>query len=170
MSQPFDDFESFVAARQTTLLRAAWLLTGDAQLAQDLVQSALLRAWPKWTKLREQGQAEAYVRRIMFNTNATWWRRRVRDSENLMQRPPDVPMQGSDLDLRETLRSALLTLPRRQRAVVILRYLEDLSEHDAAEVLGCSLGTVKSQTHHALKKLRSTPGLVGALEEEGTRK
>ncbi|HEX8004353.1 MAG TPA: SigE family RNA polymerase sigma factor [Mycobacteriales bacterium] len=154
------EFAEFVAARQRALLRAGWLLTGDWASAEDLVQTALVRTWPHWHRLPDADRAEAYVRRVMFTTYASWWRRRWR-GETPTADLPDRAAGAADTDLRAALVAAVLRLPRRQRAVVVLRFLDDLTEARAAEVLGCSVGTVKSQTAKALATLRRDPRLAG---------
>jgi RNA polymerase sigma-70 factor (sigma-E family) len=145
-----------VATRSPALQRAAWLLTGNRDTAQDLVQTALARTWPRWSQIDHETSAEAYVRRVMVTTYATWWRRRWR-GEVPTARPPDQPERGdayADADLRAAVRSALAGLPRRQRAVIVLRYFEDLTEAQTAHALNCSVGTVKSQSAKALVRLR----------------
>jgi RNA polymerase sigma-70 factor (sigma-E family) len=155
------EFSEYVAARQRALLRSAWLLTGDWAAAEDLVQTALVRTWPHWRRLADEHAAEAYVRRVMLNTWSSWWRRRWR-GETPTGDLPDTPRDdGGDADLRAVLVAAVLRLPKRQRAVVVLRYLDDLSEARTADVLGCSPGTVKSQASKALATLRRDPRLAG---------
>jgi RNA polymerase sigma-70 factor (sigma-E family) len=161
-----EDFRQFVAARQGSLRRAAWLLTGDASLAEDLVQTALIKSWPHWSSISE-GAAEAYVRRTMLTTYASWWRRKWRGE--VPGAVPDAPAREADLDLTASVRTALLSLPRKQRAAVVLRYFEDLSEAQTAEALGCSVGNVKSQTSRALDKLRTFPGLADVLTQGADR-
>ncbi len=170
MSEP-EGFREFVALRSRSLLRTAWLLTGDWHTAQDLVQTALAKTWPRWGRLTRQDQPELYVRRVMVNTYATWWRRKWRGevpSETLADDAATGDLYG-DVDLRETVQAALASLPRRQRAAVVLRYFDDLTEAQAADVLGCSVGTVKSQTSRALAKLRVSPLLATLMPEEVTR-
>lgn len=168
MQEP-DGFREFVAARSPALLRSAWLLTGDEALAQDLVQTALARVWPRWSGLAEPGRAEAYVRRVMVTTYVNWWRRRWRGEQPMAE----LPDRGSSFDeyavveVRHDLAIVLATLTPRQRAVVVLRYFEDLTEAQTAEALGCSVGTVKSQAHKALARLRKHPWLAGQVAEEG---
>lgn len=164
-----EDFRQFVAARQGQLRRSAWLLTGDASLAEDLVQTALVKSWPHWHKLVNDGAAEAYVRRAMHTTYLSWWRRKWRTE--LPGPVPDAPERDSyaAVDLSASVRAALISLPARQRAAVVLRYFEDLSELQTAEILGCSVGTVKSQTSRALDKLRAFPGLSEVLTEGAGR-
>ncbi len=154
-AQAPDGFEAYVAARGDALWRAAWLLTGDGHLAEDLVQSALAKAWPKWERITPDGH-EAYVRRILFTTYAAWWRRRW-NGERPTDELPEVGVSDETdaLDRRHALVSALTQLPRGQRAVVVLRWFEDLTEAQTAEVLGCSVGTVKSQSARAMTRLRS---------------
>lgn len=166
-----DGFDDFVAARSPALVRTAWMLTGDRAVAEDLVQTALAKTWSRWSQVLRQDAPEAYVRRVMFSTFLTWNRRRWR-GELPVAMVPDGPGQGDAFaaaDLRRTVMGALRELPRRQRAVVVLRFLEDLTEAQTADALGCSVGTVKSQTAKALSRLRTSPGLRGVLEEELSR-
>lgn len=157
------EFDDFVAARSSALLRTAYLLTHDHALAEDLLQTALTRAWFAWRRI--SGEPEPYVRRILVNTFATWWRRRW-NGEHATADLPDagVPDRAAAADVNHDLWTALGRLPRRQRAVVVLRYFEDLTEAQTAHVLGCSVGNVKSQCSRALTKLRIDPALV--VEEE----
>jgi RNA polymerase sigma-70 factor (sigma-E family) len=160
-------FREYVKQRSPALLRSASLLTGDPATAEDLVQTALAKVWPRWTSIRADNP-DAYVRRVMVTTFATWWRRRWR-AEVPTGVVPDLPPGSGPweaIDSREVLRRSLAALPRRQRAVVVLRFYEDLSEAGAAEVLGCSVGTVKSQCARALAKLRLHPGLAELVAEE----
>jgi RNA polymerase sigma-70 factor (sigma-E family) len=153
-------FGEFVAARSPALLRSAWLLTGDEALAEDLVQAALARVWPRWDRIyRTDSSLEAYVRKVMVTTYANWWRRKWR-AEQPTARVPEHPApvdSYAEADDRAEVRRALAVLPPRQRAVIVLRYYEDLTETQTAGVLGCSVGTVKSQTSKALAKLREQP-------------
>ncbi|GAA0985932.1 SigE family RNA polymerase sigma factor [Nocardioides aquaticus] len=153
------DFDGFVAARSSRLLRTAYLLTHDHALAEDLLQTALTKAWGAWDRV--EGQQEAYVRRILVTTYATWWRRRWRGehpTEHLPERPATRDATAT-VDAQHDLWQAMERLPRRQRATVVLRYFEDLTEAQTADVLGCSVGTVKSQTSKALATLRLDPQL-----------
>ncbi|HEX7306683.1 MAG TPA: SigE family RNA polymerase sigma factor [Lentzea sp.] len=148
-----EGFEEFVAAASPRLLRLAFLLTRDAGHAEDLLQTALAKAWRAWGRV--DGDPEPYVRRIVVTVHATWWRRRWRGEEptgELPERPGDSPQDA--VSEREWLWQALGRLPRRQRTVVVLRFYEDLPEAQVAALLGCSVGTVKSQTSKALAKLR----------------
>jgi RNA polymerase sigma-70 factor (sigma-E family) len=150
-------FEAFVAARGDALWSSAWLLTGDHQLAEDLVQTALAKCWRAWERVGPEG-FEAYLRRAMFTT-ATWWRRKWRGEHSTGQLP-DSGATGPDSDRRTDVVAAMAQLPRSQRAVVVLRYFEDLTERETAQVLGISIGTVKSQNARALAVLRSSPRLA----------
>lgn len=160
------DFDGFVGARSSALLRTAYLLTRDHALAEDLLQTALAKAWFAWRRI--DGDPEAYVRRILVNTYATWWRRKWNGEQptDELPEPTGTPLHGrpDGSDTSRDLWTALGRLPRRQRAVVVLRYFEDLSEAETARVLGCSVGNVKSQASRALAKLRVDPAL--AIEEE----
>lgn len=152
-------FDALVEVRAASLLRTAYLLTGDWGTAEDLLQTALVKTWFKWDRLREKDAAESYVRQVMARTYATWWRRKWR-GELATGELPDVPARDDydDVDARHALRIALAELPPRQRAIVVLRFYEDLSEAQVASLLGCSVGTVKSTASRALVRLR---GLVG---------
>ncbi|GAB4050064.1 hypothetical protein GCM10028775_20740 [Catellatospora paridis] len=160
----YDGFHEFVVARGGALSRTAFLLTGEHHAAEDLVQSALAKAATRWRQIMEYGQPEAYVRRTMINEQISWWRRRpawpVADLPDLPG--PDEPHRIVD---RVALGQALGTLTPRQRAVLVLRFYEDLSEADTAATMGCSIGTVKSQTHLALSHLRRALPLFA--EESG---
>jgi len=163
-----EGFREFVATRSPALLRAAWLLTGNHATAQDLVQTTLARMWTRWGRLERAGSAESYARRIMISIYATWWRRRWR-AEVSTAFLPDRSVVEDDfaaVDLREALRRALDELPRRQRAVIVLRYFEDLTEAQTAAALGCSVGTVKSQASKALARLRRHDWSGTASSEE----
>jgi RNA polymerase sigma-70 factor (sigma-E family) len=159
-------FEAFVAARGRALWRTAWLLTGDHHKAEDLVQTALGKAWPHYDRVASTGSFEAYVRKTMLTTYLAWWRRRW-NAEYPTAEPPDPQQAGpqqadpaEQAGLRRDVVAALARLPRGQRAAVVLRYFDDLTEAQAAEALGCSVGTVKSQTSRALAALRSSPLLA----------
>ncbi|MEV1070859.1 SigE family RNA polymerase sigma factor [Micromonospora parva] len=151
-----ETFHEFVVHRTPALSRTAYLLTGDHQLAEDLLQSALARTYRHWRRIRDT-DPEAYVRRVMYHQQVSWWRRR-RLTERLEAQPTDRP--GDDHSettaLRLSLLRALRVLTPRQRAVIVLRFYEDLTEAQAAEVLGCSVGTVKRHGHDAIRRLRAT--------------
>lgn len=159
-----EGFNDFVATRSARLLRVAFLLTHDWARAEDLLQTALARAWFAWGRIRSD--PEPYVRRILVTTYASWWRRRWNgehptEQERLPER--SAPDEHGPLDDRDALWRALKRLPKRQRAVVVLRYFEDLSEAEVADMLGTTVGTVKSQASKALAKLRVDP----TLSEQG---
>ena len=158
------DFDAFVGARSSALLRTAYLLTRDHALAEDLLQTALAKAWFAWRRI--DGEPEAYVRRILVNTYATWWRRRWNGEHATDELPEPAPTGDvhAHSDASHDLWSALGRLPRKQRAVVVLRYFEDLTEAETARVLGCSVGNVKSQASRALAKRRIDPALT--IEED----
>jgi len=156
-------FSEFVAVRSSSLFRTAYLVLGDYQLAQDLVQESLIKAYVAWPRLRDVSKAEAYTRRIIVTTSISWRRRRgfhERPTESL----PDLatPDQTERLGTQEELWAELLLLPPRQRAAVVLRFCEDLSEVHTAELMGCSVGSLKRHTSLALAKLRGRmgPGLT----------
>ncbi|HJQ06108.1 MAG TPA: SigE family RNA polymerase sigma factor [Nocardioides sp.] len=157
------DFDAFVAARSTALLRTAYLLTRDHAQAEDLLQTALTKAWFSWRRI--SGEPEPYVRKILVNTYASWWGRKWNGEVATEELPePGVADATDSTGSAHDLWQALGRLPRRQRAVVVLRYFEDLTETETARVLGCSVGNVKSQCSRALTKLRIDPALV--TEEE----
>ncbi|MGA8247902.1 MAG: SigE family RNA polymerase sigma factor [Nocardioides sp.] len=149
-------FDEFVASRSRALLRTAYLLTHDHALAEDLLQTALAKAWFAWRRI--DGHPEPYVRRILVNTYATWWRRKW-NGEQPTERLPEHAVEEPHPESTDLWR-AMERLPRRQRAVVVLRYFEDLTEAQTADLLGCSVGTVKSQASKALAKLRIDPSLA----------
>jgi RNA polymerase sigma-70 factor (sigma-E family) len=153
-------FEDFVDGRGQALQRFGYALTGDWGLAEDLLQTALARAYPRWSRVRND-DPEAYVRKIMINTWSSWWRRRWR-GEVPTSRLPEVssPDGFAAADSRQALRSALAKLPPGQRVVVVLRYHQDLSEAQVASMLGISVGTVKSQAAKALASLRAEQALA----------
>ena len=148
-------FDEYVRTHSAALVRAAYLLTGDRQLAEDLAQTALAKVSLRWEAVAGRGDPDAYVRKAMLRT-AIGWRRRRWTGERATARLPDVGVDDvtGGVDAREQLRAALLDLPPRQRAAVVLRFYEDLSEADTAAALGCSVGAVKSQTAKGLAKLR----------------
>ncbi|MGC9668133.1 SigE family RNA polymerase sigma factor [Planosporangium sp. 12N6] len=148
-------FGEFVAARTHTLIRVAYMLTGDQHAAEDLLQSALTKTAARWRTLRHE-DPEGYVRTVMYREQVSWWRRLGRHREVAVDPPPDRVAADTtgNTDLRLSVRTALLRLPPAQRAVLVLRYFEDLTETQAADVLGCSVGTVRSRTHRALARLR----------------
>lgn len=157
-----DAFDAFARGRMRELLRFAHVLTGDPHRAADLVQDALERTLMSWDRVVRKDDPEAYVRRAIVNRSVSIWRRTRR--ERLVAESPDRAYDvkpGHD----DELWGALATLPPRQRAVLVLRYYEDLSEADTAAALGCSVGTVKSQTSKGLARLRTTMTTVGTDAE-----
>ena len=159
------DYSKYVAERSPRLLRTAYLLCRDQALAEDLLQTALVKAWRAWRRI--EGDPDPYVYRILVNTNAAWNRRRWRGE--VVRDIPERAERGdatSVADNRAMLWSALGQLPPRQRAVLVLRYFEDLSESRVADIMGCSAGTVKSQTSKALAKLRIDPVLAATVTAE----
>jgi RNA polymerase sigma-70 factor (sigma-E family) len=156
-ARPVDEhaFRDYVRARRHALLRTAYLLTGNLADAEDLVQSALAKTYLAWHRIVDRGAVDSYVRRAMVNTQISWWRRR-----RLEEFPTDeIPDQATadypvSTDVQESLRRAIDRLPQRMRAAVMLRYYEDMTEAEVAEVLGVSVGTVKSTVSRAVAKLR----------------
>lgn len=147
---PEESFEQYVVARRGALTRTAYLLCGDHHDAEDLVQRALVKAVAKWSRIMDH--PEPYVRRIMYRENVSRWRRRPA-GEQLLAELPEAALED-DHDTRLAVREALCRLTARQRTVLVLRYYEDLTERQTAEVMGVGVGTVKSQTRHALMRLR----------------
>jgi RNA polymerase sigma-70 factor (sigma-E family) len=152
------EFDAFVAARSPGLLRTAYLLTRDRGQAEDLLQTALTKSWFAWRRI--DGAPEAYVRRVIATTYATWWRRRWRAEAPTADLPEVATPDGTTaVDARDALDRAIGRLPRRQRAIIVLRYYDDLSEAEIAAALGISAGTVKSQAARALATLRRSAEL-----------
>ena len=163
-----EEFRQYVAGRSAGLLRTATLLTGERALAEDLVQTALARTYLAWGRIRDREAVDAYTRRVLVTTYATWWRRKWR-GEVPAERLPDAagPDEYASVDTAAALRAALARLPRRMRAVVVLRYWDDLAEAEVARLLGCSAGTVASQASRGLAKLRADVDVLTL--REGTR-
>ncbi|GGL13225.1 RNA polymerase sigma24 factor [Sphaerisporangium melleum] len=149
-----DGFREFVLARRQSLTRTAYLLTGDAHLAEDLLQSVLINVVGQWPKLSANGNPEAYTRKALVNQYISWRRRLRREWPSADPPEHGVSYDEESVD-RIVLRQALAKLTRKQRAVIVLRFWEDLTEAQTAEALGCSVGNVKSQTHRALARLRT---------------
>jgi RNA polymerase sigma-70 factor (sigma-E family) len=162
-----EGFREFVRARLPRLSRAAYLLAGGHAQAEDLLQSALIRVADNWAKVSRAGEPEAYVRKILYHEHVRIWRRR-RFLEHSTATVPEQAVGGDETgraELRVVLESALAKLTKKQRAVVVLRYFEDLSELETAQLMGTSVGTVKSQTSHALGRLRVlAPELEDVME------
>ena len=153
------DFTAYVRAREQSLARLAYLLSGDRDAAEDLLQNALAKVYRHWDRVQVAELPDAYVRRVMVNENNSRWRGLLRRHESPSSHvlevhdPPGAP--GLDPATSIDLWHHVQSLPRQQRAAVVLRYYEDLTEAQTAEVLGCSIGTVKSHTSRAISALRS---------------
>jgi RNA polymerase sigma-70 factor (sigma-E family) len=149
-------FPDFVTRQQQSLLRLAFLLAGDRGHAEDLVQTALMKTYRHWDRITERGEPSAYVRRALVTTH-TSWRRRASHREQLTGRLPDIATAepADRIDASEQLRRALSALPPRMRATVVLRYYEDLSELQTAQLMGCSESTVNTQAARGLARLRT---------------
>ncbi len=155
-------FEEYAAGAWPSLYRYAYLLTANHADAEDLAQQTLLKAYRSWSRVMRTDSPTAYLRRTLTNTYLSHRRPKARRAELLTDAPPErVVAPGSGPEDRMVLWPHVRSLPPRQRAVVVLRYYEDLSEQEIADVLGCSTGNVKSTAHHALKALRA------ALDTDG---
>ena len=156
MSSRSEEFREFVRDRASPLQQSAYLLCGDWHTAQDLVQETLIKAYRHWPRVRRADSPDAYVRGILLNEMRDRWRRpeRAVPVAQFTAEPP-VPDSTDDIARRDRLRQALLELPLQQRMTVVLRYLEDMTQVETAKVLGCSEGTVKSQSSRALATLRN---------------
>lgn len=151
-----DEFAEFVVLRSPALHRTAYLMVGDRGLAQDLLQEALTKTYVAWPRLRDRSKAEAYARKAVTTTAIGWYRRRQWSSERAAERLPDSTQPGHEDQVadQEWLWQALQALPPRQRAALVCRFYDDLSEADTAAVMGCAPGTVKSQVSAGLNRLR----------------
>lgn len=161
------EYADFVRARGTALLRTAHLLAATPAQAEDLLQISLTKTYLAWTRLRDPAAAEAYTRRVLANTSISWWRQKL----NRLERPTEVlPDRGvehpaADLAERAAMMDALRRISPQQRAVLVLRYYEDMSEAQIAATLGLSTGSVKSHASRGLARLRS---LLGESEDLST--
>ncbi|CAL9589642.1 RNA polymerase sigma-E factor [Streptomyces sp. enrichment culture] len=170
-----EEFQAFVIGRWPRLMRTAFLLTGEQHAAEDLVQSTLEQVYVAWRKVGSADDPEAYVRRVMINAHARKHRRRLReflaskDDSGLAHEQPDTGDRISQADDRNALLKALAQLPARQREAVVLRYWEDLTETQAAEAMGCSVGAVKSNAAKGIAKLRAIPGLAETVTNGGRK-
>jgi RNA polymerase sigma-70 factor (sigma-E family) len=160
-AEEFDErFTAFVRSRGEHHLRLATLLTGNRDAAEDLVQASLLKLYRAWSRIDTSGEPDAYLRQIIVNTRRSWWRARWRQETPV----PEVPEAAAGEDAAERhavgalVRQALAGLPRQQRAVLVLRYCEDLPEAEVAFLLGCSAGAVKTHAHRGLRALRGSLG------------
>jgi len=159
-----EEFREFMASRWPGLVRLGYGLTGDRGLAEDLAQSALAKAYASWARVRRADDPDAYVRRILINANNNRFRKR-RVAEHSADYLPEtgVADAADSLGQRSVLIAALMELPPKQGAVVVLRYWEDLPETQVASIMGCSVGTVKSQASRALARLRTSAQLVEGI-------
>lgn len=169
-------FAEFVSAQQRPLLRFAMVLTGDAHMAEDIVADVLARAYERWNRIGAMSQPGAYVRRMIVNEHVSWWRRwaRAAPRAEIAIADPPVPDPATRYAEREAMAARLATLPRRQRAALVLRYYEGLSDEAIAETLGCTAATVRSHVSHALATLRidlaaedAAPGQVRGRQPRG---
>ncbi|KUN81718.1 SigE family RNA polymerase sigma factor [Streptomyces griseoruber] len=162
---PYPSFASYVSARQPVLLRTARSLTANPSDAEDLLQTALAKTYVAWERIEDHRAIDGYVRRALLNTRTSQWRKRKVDEYVCDELPEPEPTAGEEDQaerqaLHDAMWRAVMKLPDRQRAMVVLRYYEDLSEVQTADLLGVSVGTVKSAVSRALGKLREDPELV----------
>lgn len=159
-----DSFTAWVAARRDSLLRSTYLLTGDRQRAEDLLQEALVKVARRWGRLRDTNP-DAYIRKVIYHDSVSWWRSRrevpVAEVRDVVRQQDGAADQGM------LIQQALARLTAKQRAVIVLRYVEDLTEVEAAGALGVSVGTVKSQTSAALRRLRERAPELMELRGDG---
>jgi RNA polymerase sigma-70 factor (sigma-E family) len=161
-----EEFREFVLARYASLLRSAQALTGDRGIAEDLVQNALIRTYASWERVRAASNPYAYAQKILFTSFSRMRRRRrVVETLGVSVDPPRAPGGDEAAADRDQLRRALQELPARYRAVLVLRFYEDLSVEQVAATLGCSTGTVKTQTARALERLRVSAQLDQTFTE-----
>jgi RNA polymerase sigma-70 factor (sigma-E family) len=170
-AEEFDErFTAFVRSRGQHHIRMATLLTGDPAAAEDLVQASLLKLYRVWPRIDVTSEPDAYLRRIIVNTRRSWWRARWRQETPVPEVPEATP--GEDAAERHAaaapIREALARLPRQQRAVLVLRYCEDMPEAEVASLLGCSAGTVKTHAHRGLRALRQQLGDLDPLTASQT--
>ena len=168
---PAADFAAYVAGHRRSLVAVAYTLTRDHHSAEDLVQCVLASMLVAWPRIRDPRAADAYVRRAMANQNISWWRQRWRNAEQSSDEVPEprvaeavspatTPGAGEPPDERARLWGLVQALPPKQRAAVVLRFYEDMSEAEVARTMGCSVGTVKSNTSRGLAALRASIGNV----------
>ena len=169
--EEFDErFTAFVRSRGQHHLRVATLMTGDPDTAEDLIQASLLKLYRAWSRIDTSDDPDAYLRRIIVNTRRSWWRARWRQETPV----PEVAEEAAGEDAAERhavgalVRQALARLPRQQRAVLVLRYCEDLPEAEVAALLGCSAGAVKTHAHRGLRALRESLGDLDSLSAAKT--
>lgn len=175
-----DQFTAFVRAHGATLFRTAYLMTGDYQRAEDLLQTTLVRVYQRWPRVQEMHHPVGYARKVLVSQSTSWWRRRSsHEAPGLRTDPPDRVDLARDLDEHDRVWSAVLSLPPRQRAVMVLRYYEDLTQAEIAATLDTAPGTVKSHAHaasHRLAEMLAEPatpasrgGDVMTLDEQLSR-
>ncbi|NUR69532.1 MAG: SigE family RNA polymerase sigma factor [Hamadaea sp.] len=163
---PADSFRDYVHARVGALARTAFLLTGDWHLAEDLVQQTLTKVAARWEQIVAAGNPDPYVRRVLYHQHVSWWRRWRREPVPVAAVPEVAGADPHALTATAiAVRQALARLTPKQRAVLVLRYFEDLTETQTAQVLGVSTGTVKSQTRDALARLRTVAPELADLQE-----
>lgn len=166
MARPPSDaeFTEFVHASWPALYRTAYLMLGDRGLAEDLVQTALARTMLAWPRLRDRSDLDGYVYRVMVRQQASWWERRWHGERPTLELPEQAtPDTTTTVDEADSLARALALLPRQQRTAVVLRFYEDRPEREVADLLGCSVGSVKTHTSRGLARLRQI------LEPDGER-
>ncbi|MEP7055719.1 MAG: SigE family RNA polymerase sigma factor [Actinomycetota bacterium] len=163
-------FDDLVDTRSPSLLRTAYLLTGDWSSAEDLLQSALAKTWFRWRRLADPQSGEAYVRQVMYTTYCKWYRRKWRGEVSTGYLPDTntAPDEFSRVDEQDGVGRALAELSPKTRAIIVLRFFDDLTEAQVAHVLGCSIGTVKSTTHRGLAKLRESAQLLLPAQANGS--
>lgn len=152
-----DGFEAFVRSRSAALARTAYLLTGDRHAAEDLLQEALARVAERWTAIVRNGEPEPYVRQVLYRRSVDAWRARRWREVVRRDDAPELAVPGDTAEAvaqRVVLHNALGRLTPRQRAVLVLRFYDDRTERETAEILGCSVNTVKSQARHAISRLK----------------
>ncbi|MDT9591732.1 SigE family RNA polymerase sigma factor [Nocardioides zeae] len=164
-----EEFADYMEARQASLLRTAYLISGDRHTAEDLVQTALAKLYLAWDRVESRGSVDGYVRRILVNEHNSLWRRAWKRHESSTDEVPEAAPHHDAYDDGTSARmwEFVQTLPRKQRAVIVLRYYEGLSEAEIAATLGVSTGTVKSQASRALAALRErTPEALAPTDTE----
>ncbi|GII59043.1 RNA polymerase sigma factor [Planotetraspora thailandica] len=164
------DFRRFVVGTSAALFRTAYLLTGDRWAAEDLVQTALAKTAAKWDTIRDPEAVEGYVRRVMYNEQVSSWRRRFRGFHEVpTDSPPEVADRGHEdaVELRQAMRTALARLTPRQRTILVLRYFEDMSETEISSVLGIGVGSVRSQIHRSLERLKKVSPELSTVRGSG---
>jgi RNA polymerase sigma-70 factor (sigma-E family) len=160
-------YSDFVTVNWSRYLRVALLLTGSADRAEELLQDSLVKLYRHWRRVVVRGDPHAYLHRMLVNGNVSWWRRSRR--EQLVAEAPEQVDPATVPDRHERLSAALRRLPSRQRAVVVLRYYEDLPEREVSRILGCSIGTVKTHNSRALNRLRDLLAMDEVDEKEHIR-